>query len=241
MIDKSPEKVSGMFAEIAPRYDFMNRFLSGFVDIYWRKYTAKRVPIPDGGRYLDVCTGTADLLIEYYRRYKDKPSAYTGCDFCQPMLDIGEKKIQKKIPAPSVPVSLQFGDACDLPFEDESFDTITAAFGLRNTTDMTKALQEMRRVSKPGGTMAVLEFSMPTGFVFKRLYLFYFRYILPLLGKLLARNRYDAYNYLPESVESFPCGADLVQVMEQCGWDEVTFTPLTFGIATLYIGTKEQN
>ena len=151
-VDKSPENVAGMFADIAPRYDFMNRFLSGFVDVYWRKYTAKRVPIPQGGAYLDVCTGTADLLIEYYRRYKDKPSAYTGCDFCQPMLDIGEKKIQKKIPKPAVPVTLQFGDACALPFEDNSFDTITVAFGLRNTTDMTRAIQEMHRVCKPGGT-----------------------------------------------------------------------------------------
>ena len=148
-VDKSPENVAGMFADIAPRYDFMNRFLSGFVDVYWRKYTAKRVPIPQGGSYLDVCTGTADLLIEYYRRYKDKASAYVGCDFCQPMLDIGEKKIQKKIPQPAVPVTLQFGDACALPFEDNSFDTITVAFGLRNTTDMTKAIQEMTASANP--------------------------------------------------------------------------------------------
>ena len=240
-VDKSPENVAGMFTDIAPRYDFMNRFLSGFVDVYWRKYAAKRVPIPQGGTYLDVCTDTADLLIEYYRRYKDKPSAYVGCDFCQPMLDIGEKKIQKKIPQPAVPVTLQFGDACALPFEDNSFDTITVAFGLRNTADMIKAIQEMHRVCKPGGTMGILEFSMPTGFFFKRLYLFYFRYILPTLGKVLARNRYKAYNYLPQSVESFPYGQKLADALAQCGWQNVSFTPLTFGIATLYIGTKEQN
>lgn len=238
MIDKSAENVSGMFAAIAPRYDFMNRLLSGCVDIYWRKYAAKRVPIPPGGKYLDICTGTADLLLEYVRRYKNQAAEFTGSDFCEQMLEIGRKKIQKKYPQPPAPINLVWGDACKLPFDDNSFDTITVSFGLRNTSDPVKALEEMRRVCKPGGTMAILEFTLPQGFFFKRLYRFYFRWILPIIGKILAKNNYDAYHYLPESVEQFPQGAALTAIMTQALWRDAAFQSLTFGIAALYTGKK---
>ena len=243
-LDKSSEKISGMFAEIAPRYDFMNRLLSGFVDVYWRKYTARRLPISTDGDYLDVCTGTGDLLLEYYRRYGKIGRSFTGVDFCEPMLDLARKKIDRQIRSQSKSVSsfptVSFGDACALPFDDNRFDLATVSFGLRNTADLNAALRQLNRVLKPGGVVGILEFSMPTGFFFSRLYKFYFRYVLPTLGKIFMNNSFNAYNYLPASVEQFPQGTELTKNMESCGFIDVSYTPLTFGIATLYRGVKRE-
>ncbi len=239
-VNKSAENVAGMFASIAPRYDFMNRLLSGGVDIYWRKYTAKSVPIPEHGRYLDICTGTADLLLEYYRRYGATAQDYTGSDFCKPMLEIARNKILKKYPNPAVPLNIEFADACNLPFPDSAYDVVTVSFGLRNTADTLQALREMYRVCKPGGTMAILEFSLPDGFLFKRLYKMYFKWILPLIGKCFARNSYNAYNYLPESVEQFPQDEQLVSLLRQANWTDITYRRLTFGISTLYMGKRNE-
>lgn len=240
-LDKSPENISGMFAEIAPRYDFMNRLLSGFVDVYWRRITARQLPLPPNGDYLDICTGTGDLLLEYFRRYGKTGHSFLGVDFCEPMLQRGRQKVEAAVRRRSdnapKPV-LSFGDACSLPFLDKQFDVVTVSFGLRNTADLEEALRQMSRVLKPEGKAGVLEFSMPTGFLTSRLYKFYFRYILPLLGKLFMNNSFNAYNYLPTSVEQFPQGANFAKIMEANGFSNVTTTPLTFGIATLYQGVK---
>ncbi len=232
-VDKSGEKVRGMFAEIAPRYDLANRMLSGGIDVWWRHVTVSRAPPPKAGAILDLCTGTGDLAIAYAA--KAGPAVrVVGADFCRPMLDHGVEKSRAR----GLPVEWVEADAMALPFPDASFDLVTVAFGLRNIADTSKGLSEMARVCRPGGRLAILEFSLPRNPLVRRGYLWYFRNVLPRLGNTVARNRSDAYRYLNESVEQFPSGDALASLVRAAGFDRVEMRPLTFGIATLTIATR---
>ncbi|MCL4204684.1 MAG: bifunctional demethylmenaquinone methyltransferase/2-methoxy-6-polyprenyl-1,4-benzoquinol methylase UbiE [Pirellulaceae bacterium] len=234
-VDKSDQRVQQMFGEIAPRYDLMNHLLSLNVDRYWRWRTV-RIVAPSGDRpILDVCTGTGDLALAYYRRAKGRVRV-VGTDFCQEMLAVGERKKQRA----GIDGNLTFrqADTQRLPFEDNQFQIVSVAFGLRNVSNTDVGLREMVRVCCPGGRVAILEFSMPRWQPMRALYGCYFRHVLPRLGQLIARNSQDAYSYLPESVGEFPSGEQLAQRMRCAGLDRVSVHSFTFGIATLYVGTK---
>lgn len=234
-VDKSEKRVRQMFGEIADRYDFLNHLLSLNVDRYWRWQTVRRAPPPLRGSILDICTGTADLALAYRKATLGKVPI-VAADFSHPMLARGrEKSIQFDLQE-----NLHFVecDAQRIPFDDATFGLVTVAFGLRNVTDTDRGLREMARVCQPGGRVAVLEFSMPERVGLKQAYRFYFRNVLPRIGQAVARNRSDAYNYLPSSVQEFPSGQALVRKMRFAGLSSVQCIPLTFGIATLYIGSK---
>ena len=230
-----------MFGEISPRYDFLNHFLSGGTDYYWRWRTVRTVA-PEGDEpILDVCTGTGDLAISYWNK-SQQTTEVVGTDFTHNMLHLANGKKAKQLQKSSAaePAALQFleADTQELPFESNQFQIVSVAFGLRNVTDTKRGLNEMIRVCIPGGRVAVLEFSLPKNRILKALYLFYFKNILPKIGQLLARNKQSAYNYLPESVHQFPYGQQLADIMESCGLEQVKWKQLTFGIATLYYGRK---
>ena len=234
-VDKSDNRVRQMFAGIAPQYDRMNHLLSMNVDRYWRWRTVRTVrPVPDLP-ILDICTGTGDLAIAYSKAARGK-APVVGADFCREMLEIGEKKKQRA----GLDGLLTFveADAQTLPFPDDQFQIVSVAFGLRNVADTDLGLREMTRVCRPGGRVAVLEFSMPRWQPLKGVYGWYFRRVLPRIGQWLARNDHSAYNYLPESVGEFPSYDALAKKMEAAGLSQVTFRPLTFGLATLYVGVK---
>jgi demethylmenaquinone methyltransferase/2-methoxy-6-polyprenyl-1,4-benzoquinol methylase len=223
-----------MFGEIAGRYDFLNHLLSLNVDRYWRWRTIRAVP-PAEGPILDLCTGTGDLALAYYRASGGR-ARIVGADFCHPMLMLGDEK--RRHANCNGQLTFVEADAQQLPFPDEHFSIVCMAFGLRNVTDTERGLHEMTRVCRSGGKVAVLEFSLPTWRPWRAAYLMYFRHVLPCIGQALARNRYDAYSYLPATVGEFPCGEALADRMRQAGLAEVWFRPLTFGVATLYVGTK---
>ena len=234
-VDKSGDRVQRMFGEIAPRYDRLNHVLSLNMDRYWRWRTV-RIVAPRGELpILDVCTGTGDLAFAYYRRAKGA-IAVVGTDFCQPMLDIGEAK--KRRAGIDGPLTFAQADAQQLPFEDNRFQIVSVAFGLRNVADTGRGLREMVRVCAPGGRVAVLEFSLPRWRWFRGAYVWYFRTLLPRIGQWLARNKENAYHYLPESVGEFPSGEALAEQMRAAGLATVKFYPFTLGIATLYVGVK---
>jgi demethylmenaquinone methyltransferase/2-methoxy-6-polyprenyl-1,4-benzoquinol methylase len=235
-IDKSSQRVQRMFGEIAPRYDLLNHLLSMNVDRYWRWRTVRLAPPENSGPILDVCTGTGDLAIAYYRRASGNVSV-VGTDFCSEMLEIGETK-KRRIGADG---RLRFveADTENLPFSDDFFQLVTVAFGLRNVANTDDGLREMVRVCRSGGRVVVLEFSMPERQPLKALYRGYFRAVLPRIGQFVTKNREDAYRYLPESVAQFPSGLALVRRMEDAGLDDIVFRPMTLGIATIYIGLKK--
>lgn len=237
LLDKRESRIRRMFGQIAPWYDFLNHLLSLNVDKRWRDRTARLVPPgpASAGPVLDLCTGTGDLALTYDR---EAHGALTivGADFAHEMLVRAAQKADKA--GASDRVKFVECDAQALPFADDTFQLVTVSFGLRNVTDPDKGLREMVRVTKPGGRVAVLEFSRPRNRVLGRLYLWYFRYLLPLVGQLIARNRESAYRYLPASVLRFPDYEALADRMRAAGLTDVTFEPFTFGIATLYVGVK---
>lgn len=224
-----------MFSAIAPQYDRLNHLLSMNVDRYWRWRTARLVARGETAPILDVCTGTGDLAFAFYRRIGPAASI-VGADFCRPMLDIGAQKRHRA--GINGQVTFVEADAQRLPFPDDTFALVSVAFGLRNVADTDLGLREMRRVCRPGGRVAVLEFSSPTRQPMATVYGFYFRHILPRIGQWLARNEDEAYGYLPESVGEFPSGEALVARMRAAGLHDAAATPLTFGVATLYVGSK---
>jgi len=232
-VDKSGSRVRGMFAEIAPRYDLVNRLLSGGIDVRWRRETVRRAPPPSaGGAILDVCTGTGDLALAYAAA---APGVrIVASDFCRPMLDRGAEKAMRV----SRTVEWVEADAMALPFPTASFDLVTVAFGLRNIADTAAGLAEMARVCKPGGTLAILEFSLPANPVIRHGYLWYFRNLLPAIGNTVARNRSAAYTYLNQSVEEFPSGERLAALVRAAGFGTVAQFPLSFGIATLSVAHR---
>ncbi|MEX2188045.1 MAG: bifunctional demethylmenaquinone methyltransferase/2-methoxy-6-polyprenyl-1,4-benzoquinol methylase UbiE [Pirellulales bacterium] len=244
-IDKSNARVQRMFAQIAPRYDAMNHVLSMNVDRYWRRRTVRKVP-PQGDRpILDVCTGTGDLAIAYAKAARRaakregnaaKPAAVVGADFCAEMLEVAEQKRLRL--ALGDGLSFIEADAQRLPFDDGQFQIVSVAFGLRNVCDTDAGLREMVRVLRPGGRLAVLEFSMPSRQPLRGIYRWYFRRVLPKIGERLARNDRQAYEYLPATVAEFPSGEALCERMRAAGLREASHHPMTFGIATLYVGVK---
>jgi demethylmenaquinone methyltransferase / 2-methoxy-6-polyprenyl-1,4-benzoquinol methylase len=226
------ERVEDMFDSIAPRYDLLNRVLSGGIDRSWRKKAIDQL-VPLQPKYiLDIATGTADLAIEAMRLHPEK---ITGVDISNKMLEIGrEKLIAKHL---NHKIVLEQGDSEHLNFADNSFDAITVAFGVRNFENLETGLKEMLRVLKPGGMVVILEFSQPTNFPVKQVYHFYSKYILPTIGQLLSKER-SAYEYLPESVKAFPYGLNFLEVLEKSGYRNTKYTPLTFGIASIYTAGK---
>jgi demethylmenaquinone methyltransferase/2-methoxy-6-polyprenyl-1,4-benzoquinol methylase len=234
-VDKSGERVRRMFGQIAPRYDLMNHLLSANVDRYWRWRTVRIAPPADNQPILDVCTGTGDLALAYYRRCGGA-ARVVGSDFCGEMLEIAEQK--KRRAGLNGEITFIEADTQELPFPDDQFQLVSVAFGLRNVSDTDQGLREMTRVCRPGGRVAVLEFSMPRWQPFRGIYQFYFRHVLPRIGQWLARNEHEAYGYLPASVGEFPSGEALAERMRSAGLTDVVYYPFTFGIATLYVGTK---
>lgn len=232
-VDKSGQRVRAMFGEIADRYDLLNHLLSLNVDRYWRWRTVRRVRPAGEAPILDLCTGTGDLALAYARASRGR---VIGADFCHPMLVIGRQKAQRR--GTDDRLSFIEADAQRLPFPDNTFQIVSVAFGLRNVADTDAGLREMARVCRPGGQVAVLEFSLPRRQPLKAMYGWYFRNVLPRIGQWLARNRHDAYNYLPSSVSEFPSGEALLARMRAAGLREARLWPLTGGIATLYVGVK---
>ena len=233
-VDKSEARVRRMFGEIAARYDFMNHLLSLGADVYWRWRTVRKVAPTGDAPILDLCTGTGDLALAYYQAGRGR-APVVGADFCHPMLVVGRGKAAQ---AKAERLTFVEADAQRLPFEENQFQIVSVAFGLRNVTDTDRGLREMLRVCRPGGRIAVLEFSLPRWQPFKFLYGWYFRHVLPRIGQALARNRQDAYHYLPQSVDEFPSGEALAERMRTAGARQVNYYPLTLGVATLYVGTK---
>ncbi|MDA1052226.1 MAG: bifunctional demethylmenaquinone methyltransferase/2-methoxy-6-polyprenyl-1,4-benzoquinol methylase UbiE [Planctomycetota bacterium] len=236
-VDKSNERVQKMFGEIAPRYDLLNHLLSMNADKYWRWRTVRLAPPAGDAPILDVCTGTGDLAFAYYKRTRGEVEI-VGSDFCREMLAISDRKKEKL--GCNGRVTFVEADSQNLPFENDRFQLVTVAFGLRNVADTDQGLCEMTRVCQPGGRVAVLEFSMPGWQPFKAIYGFYFLKVLPKVGQWMMRNKQDAYSYLPESVGQFPSGEALAERLRAAGLTEVRFHPMTLGIATLYVGTKPQ-
>ena len=294
-IDKTPNRIAGMFDRIAPRYDFLNHFLSLGIDRSWRRKTVKAVahrlrketavisdgvkrgdasasgqtkrdaaanfdranqdaaaasdrasrpgvsfsprsretPSPNAAPLLDVATGTADLAMALARR-TGRP--VTGIDFSAEMLKIGEEKVRKALLDSQI--TLLEGDALNLPFPADSFSAVTVAFGIRNMADTDRGLSEMVRVCRPGGTVAVLEFSMPTAPILSGFYKTYFLKILPKIGALFSRRSDSAYRYLPASVLKFDSLPEMKARFEKAGLTEIEAVPMTFGIAVLYLGRK---
>lgn len=232
-VDKRGGRIREMFAEISPRYDLLNHLLSGGQDIVWRRRTARLLANLGGGPVLDVCCGTGDLILEFYRRVGNR-HPMVGIDFCRPMLQLAAHKAARR----RASIVLIEGDALALPFPDDRFAVVAVAFGLRNMADTRGGLEEMRRVCRPNGEVAILEFTLPERKLLAAFYKVYFRQILPRVGQWLAPNRHSAYEYLPVSVLEFPKGADLVREMETVGLREVRMYSFTFGIASLYIGRK---
>ncbi|MEZ6047300.1 MAG: ubiquinone/menaquinone biosynthesis methyltransferase [Planctomycetaceae bacterium] len=187
---------------------------------------------------LDVCTGTGDLAFAFAKQASPE-TPIVGSDFTHEMLEIAREK-QREKPNRTNGQTVQFleADTQDLPFEDNLFQIVSVAFGLRNVSDTMAGLREMTRVCRPGGKVAILEFGIPGNPVIRSFYGWYFRSILPRLGQMLARNQQSAYNYLPESVSEFPYGEDLMKLMREAGLTDVAWKPLTFGVAGLYWGTK---
>ncbi len=230
MADK--EKVVGMFNSIAPTYDFLNHFLSLNIDKVWRRKLVKLVAPYKPERILDVASGTGDLAIALN---KLKPSGIVGVDISEGMLEVGRKKIARK--GLSNTITLLYGDSENLPFPTNSFNAVTVSFGVRNFAHLDLGLSDMCRVLKPGGVVAVLEFSMPRRFPVVQLYKFYFLKMLPFFGKMFSGHS-DAYTYLPESVLQFPSGEKFLKLMEEAGFSNVKEKRLSFGIASIYTGEK---
>lgn len=225
-------QVAQMFNNISRHYDFLNHFLSLGIDRLWRK-KAIRLLAPQKPRLmLDVATGTGDFAIQALEL---NPEKVIGVDISEGMLEAGRKKLQKR--GLSGKIELHRGDSENLVFEENKFDAVTVGFGVRNFENLEKGLREINRVMKPGGMLVILEFSRPRTFPFRQVYNFYFKTILPKIGRLVSKDR-SAYTYLPESVEAFPDGTDFENILKRTGFKETTCKPLTFGISSIYTGRK---
>ena len=226
------EQVATMFNNISHKYDFLNHFLSGGIDILWRKKAIKLLKPSSPKFILDIATGTGDFALA---AMKLNPTKITGIDISEGMLNVGKEKIKEK--NLNDKIELQLGDSENLNFNDNSFDAYTVGFGVRNFENLEKGLSEMLRVLKPNGTAIILEFSKPKKFPVKQLYNFYFNSILPGIGKLVSKDK-SAYTYLPESVDAFPDGEKFVQILTNLKYKNAIAIPLMFGIATIYKANK---
>lgn len=230
--ESKKEEIREMFNNIAPTYDLLNHTLSANIDKIWRRKAIAALREIKPLHILDVATGTADLAIE---AAKLGPEKIIGVDISEEMLKVGVEKIKKR--GLSDLIELQVGDSENLAFEDDYFDAITVAFGVRNFENPGKGIEEMYRVLKPGGRLAVLEFTNPNVWIIKVLYHFYFRQVLPLVGKLISKD-FSAYKYLPQSVAAFKQRDEFVGMMKESGFGKAWYKDLSFGIASLYIGVK---
>jgi demethylmenaquinone methyltransferase/2-methoxy-6-polyprenyl-1,4-benzoquinol methylase len=226
------QQIATMFDNIAHRYDFLNRSLSMGIDIIWRKKAIAQLKDLKPKTILDVATGTGDFALEAMSLNPDK---ITGVDISVGMLELGKVKIAKK--NLSNKIEMVVGDSENLPFQDNTYDAATVAFGVRNFENLQKGLTDINRVLRPGGKLVVLELSTPKKFPVKQLFGFYFNNILPLFGKMLSKDD-SAYTYLPESVNAFPDGEDFKKVMAAAGFEHNTSKSLTLGICSLYTGIK---
>ena len=228
------EQVASMFDQIAFRYDFLNRLLSGGIDIYWRKKALKQLTSVQPSLMLDVATGTGDVAIMANKYLK--PKKIIGIDISEGMLELGKKKVAKLLL--NNEIEFQLGDSEAIKFPDDTFDAVTVAFGVRNFEDLEKGLREMLRVLKPGGKLVVLEFSRPKQAAFKGLYNFYMKAVAPQAGRWLSKNK-EAYQYLHSSVKAFPEGETFLHILQKVGFSETTFKSLSLGICTIYCGRKK--
>jgi demethylmenaquinone methyltransferase / 2-methoxy-6-polyprenyl-1,4-benzoquinol methylase len=226
------EQVAQMFNSIAHRYDFLNHFFSMGIDVLWRKKAIRLLKKDAPKQMLDIATGTGDFAFEALALNPDK---VVGIDISSGMIAVGNQKVNKR--NVSSKVELKLGDSENLEFADNSFDAITVGFGVRNFENLEKGLGEMLRVLKPGGKAAILEFSKPRKFPIKQLYYFYFKNLMPLIGKLVSKDS-SAYTYLPESVMAFPEGENMRQILLKTGYSTCQIYPLTGGIASIYLAQK---
>lgn len=230
--EKKKQQVEQMFDNIAPKYDFLNHFLSLGIDKLWRKKAIRILSGYKTNLLLDVASGTGDFAIA---AAKLKPSKIIGFDISEQMLNVGRAKVQG-LGLDHI-IEFQKGDSEAMPFDDEHFDAITVAFGVRNFENLENGLKEFVRVLKNDGVAIILEFSKPKYFPMKQLYLFYFFGILPLIGRLVSKDS-SAYSYLPESVMAFPDDQKFLTILRNVGFSKASQRRLSFGIATIYIAQK---
>ncbi len=234
MSQSKEQRVHGVFEKISDNYDKMNSVISFQLHKKWRDDTMKRMNVQAGKKALDVCCGTADWTITLAEKI-GPTGEVIGLDFSKNMLKVGEEKVKN---LNLNQVELIHGNAMELPFEDNTFDYVTIGFGLRNVPDYLQVLKEMNRVLKPGGIGVCLETSQPTMFGYRQLFFFYFRFIMPLFGKLFAKS-YDEYAWLHESARDFPGMKELAKMFETAGFKKVTYKPYSGGAAAVHIGHKE--
>lgn len=227
------EQVADMFDNIAYRYDFLNRFLSVGIDVLWRKKAIRQLKDINPKIILDVATGTADVAIMTAQILQ--PEKIIGIDISDGMLNFGRKKINKL--GLATLIELLNGDSETIKFDDNSFDAVTVAFGVRNFQNLEKGLSEIKRVLKPGGRLVVLEFSKPKALLVKQLYNVYMNVVAPGMGRLFSKNR-NAYKYLDESIKKFPEGKNFTTILDNLGYTNTYCKPLSFGICSIYCGEK---
>ncbi|MGD6815751.1 demethylmenaquinone methyltransferase [Metabacillus sp. 84] len=233
MQQSKEERVHGVFEKISPHYDKMNSLISFQRHVAWRKETMKRMDVKPGAKALDVCCGTADWTLALGSAVGSSGEAI-GLDFSQNMLAVGEEKVKQ---SGMKHVSLMHGNAMELPFEDDSFDYATIGFGLRNVPDYMAVLKEMQRVVKPGGQVVCLETSQPEMPGFKQLYYMYFRFIMPVFGKIFAKS-FKEYSWLQESARDFPGMKELAAMFRSAGLQDVEVKAFTGGVAAMHKGVK---
>lgn len=233
MQQSKEQRVHGVFERISDNYDKMNSVISFKQHTRWRKDAMKRMSVEKGKKALDVCCGTADWTIAMAQAVGPEGEVI-GLDFSKNMLKVGEEKVKS---LNLQQVKLIHGNAMELPFPDETFDYVTIGFGLRNVPDYLQVLKEMHRVLKPGGICACLETSQPNIIGYRQLFYFYFRYIMPLFGKIFAKS-YKEYSWLQESAKDFPGMKELARMFETAGFKNVTYKPYSGGAAALHIGRK---
>ena len=234
ILDHKGTHVKNMFDRIAGWYDFLNHFLSLGIDRRWRKKLIHDLGLLQGARVLDVATGTGDLAFALLKKYDCR---VTGMDVSEDMMAVAEKKAREK----GVEERVRFlaGRAEEIPFDDDTFEAVTVAFGVRNYTDLEQGLREMLRVMRPGGTTAVLEFARPGRQPLKAMYSFYLFHLLPWAGKILSGDKY-AYTYLPESIRQFPQREGFLEIMRRCGYEDCRYETYTGGIVAAYFGKKKK-
>lgn len=231
---KSKEQfVHEVFESIAPKYDLMNDIISFGRHKPWRRFTMKKMKVKPGSTAIDLCCGTCDWTISLAEA--SGTGQVVGLDFSRNMLDYGDRKIRSL--GLDKQISLVQGNAMSLPYEDNTFDYATIGFALRNVPDLVQVVKEMHRVVKPGGLVVSLELSKPTWEPFRSIYYFYFRKLLPLMGKLIAK-RYEQYRWLPESLVHFPDHKELAAIFRRTGLVDVEVYPLAGGVAAVHIGVK---
>ncbi len=235
LLKKNGVHIQQMFGSIARVYDLLNTILSFNFDKSWRKFAVKVSNVTPDAKVLDVCTGTGDLAIAY-SKVLNGSGGVVGSDFCHEMVRLADLKLKKR----DLPGKIKVieADTLHLPFQDNYFQVSAVAFGIRNVSDLRAGITEMMRITAPGGRVVILEFSQPTNPVFKAIYYYYFKKILPFIGKLISRSKYNAYSYLPSSVLNFPDRYGLRAQMESCGLEDVKIYTRTLGIVTIHVGTK---